>query len=97
MDITQNNYVLRLPGEHFELSDAQKIRELGINVWAGMEKMPIFDTLNKRFWVDHFIDQTSARLLTQARSLGLTQKKQPKGELIHLLVNHFQGLAKGNI
>lgn len=88
IDTKVNNWLLPLKGEDIENVDY--VLSLGVIARAKLEPAIIFNDMQKRFWTEHFIDQSAQRLLSQARTLGLTQKKLPKGELVYLLVDHFR-------
>lgn len=90
IDTTLNNYLLPLRGEDIDRVDF--VLSLGIKARAKMERTPIFNELNKEFWIEHFRERTHKVLIRQAVQLGLVNNKRSisKIQLVHMLAGHYQ-------
>ena len=85
IDAKQNNHILALTSE-----EENFITELGMLARAQYERAPIFDTLQKTHWTERFIELNTLELREMCRALELSTKKETKGKMIELLVNHYR-------
>lgn len=79
MDVTENNYLLPLVGESWEINP---IRAARMKIWFKIEPSPVFDSLNTvEFWACHFQSQSIATLKEWHRGLGLPWRHSDRKSL----------------
>jgi hypothetical protein len=90
IDVKKNNWVLQ-DERHWE-RPVPPPWVMGLNIRIGWEKAPIFDEMQKRFWISHFGDQTRDKLLRQARALELAtpNTKAMKSILVGVLADYYR-------
>lgn len=94
---TQNNHLLPLasdPDPDFDFGDGGTKRFVaneGVKARMRYEKTPDFTTMNRHFWVEHFMSMPVAQLREYCRTLDLPIAKNKAG-CVTVLSNHFRNL-----
>lgn len=86
-DVQKNNWILNK-----ELPAPSYAAKAMLEIEIGLAEPPVFNTLQRSFWFEHFADQHYQHLAKQIRMLGQTAP-QKREQCAQVLTQYFQKLV----